>query len=82
MLFQWLSKKQPTIETSVFGAEFVAMEIGMEILRGLRYKLRMMGIPLLGPLIIYGYNMSVIHNTHRPDYTLIRKRNSIYYHAI
>jgi hypothetical protein len=38
-LVQWLSKKQPTIETSVFGAEFVAMKIGMELLRGLRYKL-------------------------------------------
>ena len=26
----WLSRKQPTIETSVFGAEFVAMKHGME----------------------------------------------------
>jgi hypothetical protein len=33
-LVQWLSKKQATIETSVFGAEFVAMKIGMESLRG------------------------------------------------
>ena len=31
----WLSKKQATSETSVFGAEFVAMKIGMETLRGL-----------------------------------------------
>ena len=38
-LVQWLSKKQATIETLVFGAEFVAMKIGMETLRGLRYKL-------------------------------------------
>jgi hypothetical protein len=35
----WLSKKQTTVETSVFGAEFVAMKQGMEALRGLRYKL-------------------------------------------
>ena len=28
-LIDWLSKKQATIETSVFGAEFVAMKIGM-----------------------------------------------------
>ena len=38
-LIQWLSKKQAAIETLVFGAEFVAMKIGMESLRGLRYKL-------------------------------------------
>ena len=32
-LVQWFSKQQATIETSVFGAEFVAMKIGMESLR-------------------------------------------------
>ncbi len=42
----WYSKKQVTIETSVFGSEFVAMKQGTEALRGLRYKLRMMGVPL------------------------------------
>ena len=31
----WLSKKQETIETSVFGAKFVAMKIEMETIRGL-----------------------------------------------
>ena len=78
----WLSKKQATIETSVFGAEFVAMKQGMETLRGLRYKLRMMGVPISGPSYIYGDNMSVIHNTQRPDSTLKKKSNAICYHAI
>lgn len=78
----WFSKKQGTIETSVFGAEFVAMKVGMEALRGLRYKLRMMGVPLSGPSYIYGDNMSVIHNTQRPESTLKKKSNSICYHAI
>jgi hypothetical protein len=48
-LIDWVSKKQATIETSVFGAEFVAMKHGIEKLRGLCYKLCMMGIPLTGP---------------------------------
>ena len=48
-LIQWLSKKQTTVETSVFGAEFVAMKTGVDILRGIRYKLRMMGVPISGP---------------------------------
>ena len=38
-LIQWLSNTQATIETLVFGTEFVAMKLGMELLRGLRYKL-------------------------------------------
>ena len=81
-LIIWSSKKQATIESSVFGAEFVAMKTGMEELRGLRYKLRMMGVPVSGPSYIYGNNMSVIYNTQRPESTLKKKHNSICYHAI
>ena len=63
----WLSKKQPTVETSVFGAEFVVMKHGIETVRGLRYKLRMMGVEVMGPTRVYGDNMSVVHNTQRPE---------------
>ena len=73
----WKSKKQPTIETSVFGAEFMAMKCGMETLHGLRYKLCMMGVPLLGLSYIYGDNMSVIHNTQCLESTLKKKSNEI-----
>jgi hypothetical protein len=46
-LINRLSQKQPTIESSVFGTEFVAMKLGVEGLWGIRYKLRMMGISML-----------------------------------
>ena len=78
----WLSKKQANIEISVFGAKFVAIKIGMETLRVLWYKLRMMGVPILVPSLIYGDNMSVIHNTQQPESTLKKKSNSICYHMI
>ena len=45
-LIDWLSKNQSTVESSVFGAEFYAMKHGIENLRGIRYKLRMMGVPI------------------------------------
>ena len=44
-LVSWTSKKQTSVETSSFFSEFVAMKQCCEYLRGLRYKLRMMGIP-------------------------------------
>ena len=81
-LIAWLSKKQPTVESSVFGAEFVAMKHGIETLRGIRYKLRMMGIPISGPSYVLGDNQSVIFNTSRPESTLKKKSNSICYHAV
>ena len=81
-LVTWQSKKQPTIETSVFGAEFVAMKNGIETVQGLRYKLRMMGVGISGPTLVYGDNMSVIHNTQCPELTLKKKSNQICYHFV
>jgi hypothetical protein len=78
----WLSKQQATIETSVFGAKFVAMKHGIEMLRGLRYKIRMIGVPLSRPTYVYGDNKSQVTNSSRPESTLKKKCNSICYHAI
>ena len=47
-LVQWFSKKQSTVGTSAFGTEFVAMNQDVDTLRGLRYKLRMMGMFISG----------------------------------
>jgi hypothetical protein len=50
----WFYKRQQTVESSVFGAEFVSMKNGIETCRGLRYKLRMMGVTLSGPTFFNG----------------------------
>jgi hypothetical protein len=56
------------------------MNQGMEALQGLRYKLRMMGVFIAGPsYILYGDNMSVIHNTECPESVLKKKLNSFCY---
>ena len=34
-MMDWVSKKQPTVETSVFGAKFVSMKFGIEKARAL-----------------------------------------------
>jgi hypothetical protein len=81
-LINWVSKKQETIETSVFGAEFVAMKHRIEKLRGLCYKLCMMGIPLNGPSFIYADNKSQVTNSTVPESILKKKCNSICYHAV
>jgi hypothetical protein len=53
----------------------------MEKLRGLRYKLRMMGMPIDEPSFIYGDNKSAITNSSRPELVLKKKCNSICYHV-
>jgi hypothetical protein len=78
----WLSKKQTSVESSTFGSEFCAMKHCCEYLRGLRYKLRMMGIPCEQPAYIQGDNQSVLYNTTIPDSTLKKKAQSIAYHFV
>ena len=58
------------------------MKKGIDVPRGLRYKLSMMGIPLSSPSYIYGDNMSVVNNSSRPESVLRKKSNSVYYHAV
>ena len=78
----WKSQKQAGCETSSFGSEFCAMKQCTEYVRGLRYKLRMMGIPCDDPTYIYGDNKSVLSNTSIPDSTLKKKSQSIAYHFV
>ena len=79
-LINWLSKRQLTVETAVFRADFFAMKHGVETLRGLWYKLCMMGVPIAVPSYVYDDNMSVIHNTSNTAYVLNKKSNIICYH--
>ncbi len=58
------------METSSFGSEFVAAWIAVELIEGLRYKLRMFGIPIEGPTNVFCDNQSVVTNTTKPESTL------------
>jgi hypothetical protein len=78
----WSSKRQNSCETSTFGSEFVAMKQATEYVRGLRYKLRMMGIKVDEPTFVFGDNKSVLCNTTSPKSTLKKKSNAIAYHFV
>jgi hypothetical protein len=81
----WFSKRQNSVETSTFGSEFCACRTKVAstaMCRGLRYKLRMVGIPLDGPGYMYSDKNSVVYNTMMPESTLKKKSNSIAYHCV
>ena len=77
-----VSKKQTSVETSSFGSEFTAMKHCTEYIRGLRYKLRMLGIPVEGPAYVFGDNKSVLYNSSIPDSILKKKSQSLSYHFV
>ena len=76
----WYSKKQNTVEASTFGSEYVAARIAIEKIKSLRYKLRMLGVPLEGPANIFADNESVVKSSMNPESTLSKKHVSIAYH--
>jgi hypothetical protein len=78
----WFSKRQNTVETSTFGSEFIAARIAVELVEGLRYKLRMFGIPIDGPTNMYIDNDSVVCNSTHPESALKKKHNAIAYHRV
>ena len=76
----WHSKRQNSVEASTFGSEFTAMKNAVEMIKALRYKLRMFGVPIEGPTNVYCDNGSVCKNGTRPESTLTKRHHSIAYH--
>jgi hypothetical protein len=76
----WYSKRQNTVETSTFGSEYVAMKQCVDLIEGLRYKLRMLGVPVEGPTNVFCDNEGVVLNSTAPESPLKKKHNAIAYH--
>ena len=76
----WFSKRQNTVESSTFGSEYVALRIAIEKIISLRYKLRMMGVPIDGSTNVFVDNESVVRSSMNPEASLKKKHVSIAYH--
>jgi hypothetical protein len=79
---QWYCKRQNTIESSTYGSELVVGRIACELSMAMRYKLKMMGIPIDGPTLMKGDNMSVIIKGTIFFSNSKKKCNSIVYHKV
>jgi hypothetical protein len=75
-------KRQNMVESSTYGSELVAARIAVDLIVEMRYKLRMLGVPIEERSILYGDNMSVVLNTTLPSSALKKKHNAIAYHRV
>ncbi len=75
------SKRQNSVECSTYGSELCAMRQAIELIKSLRYKLRMFGIPIDGPADVFCDNESVFKNVSIPNSILSKKQHSISYRA-
>ena len=77
----WFSKRQNSVQTSTFGAEFTALKQAVELVQALRYKLRMFGVPIEESTNIFCDNEAVYKNATIPESVLNKKHHSVAYHA-
>jgi len=71
-LVRWYCKRQHTVKTSTFGSELTALKVAFEITIEMRYKLRMMGVDVKGPTIMFGDNLPEV-NMGKADLRLKKK---------
>jgi hypothetical protein len=81
-VIKYYSKRQNTVETSSYGSELVAMRIALEGILEIRYKLRMMGLPIEPTSTILCDNQAVIYNTQFPTSSLKKKHNAVAFHKL
>ena len=79
---RWYCKQQNTVESSTYGAEFVAGRIATEMAIELRYTFRMLGVPIDGPVLLLGDNRGMIQNASMMSSQLKKKHNAIAYHRV
>ena len=78
----YCAKRHNIVETFTFGPEFMDTKLACKYIRGLRYKLRMAGIPFSDTCFVYGDNKLVLYNTTLPESNLKKKINSIAYPSV
>ena len=57
------------------------MRLSIEMIEGLRYKLRMMGVPLTEECSVFCDNLAVVTNS-RPESSLKKKHAAINFHRV
>jgi hypothetical protein len=74
------SKRQGSVETSTYGAEFCAMRTAAEETIAVRYMLRCLGVKVTRASYVFGDNLGVIQNCTIKESLLKKKHVAIAYH--
>jgi hypothetical protein len=81
-VIDWYSKKQATVETATYGAEFVAARTAMEQIIDLRIELRYLGVEVKGSTMMFGDNESVVNSSSVPQARLHKRHGALSFHRV
>ena len=78
----WYSRKQATVETAIYGSEFVAAKTATEQIMDIRQTLRYLGAPIGSKSFLLGDNRSVVTSATLPQSTLTKHHNILAIHRV
>ena len=78
----WKAKRQGAIQSSTYGAEFLAGRSAVEEASAIRYVLRSLGVPVNGATPIYGDCKGMIQSSSIPEGRLKKKHVAISFHTV
>ena len=78
--FDWYTRTQSVVNTATFGAEATAARTAIEQMRSRKMTLMYLGVPIVGPSILFGDNESVVNTTSRPHGKLHKRHLMLSYH--
>jgi hypothetical protein len=76
------SRRQSTVETATYASEFIAGRAALDESIAIRYKLRMLGAPLDGPIWMFGDNKSMINSAAEPAGRLTKRHLILSWHRL
>ena len=81
-LIIWYIKKQNTVESNKFISEILSMQTRMDPNKDLRYTIRMMGISIDGPTLVFCDKKLVVTSTFVLTSTFLKKHLGICDHMV
>ena len=78
----WTRKRQGTIKSSSYSTKFCAGRLACEESIAIRYILRSLGVPMLGPTRLCGDNLGMIISSTNTESELKKKHVAISFHKL
>jgi len=78
----WFCKKQNTVESATYGAEGTAARTAIEQMRANKLTFMYLGVPVIGPSVLFGDNQSVVDSSTIPHSKLSKRHLMLSYHYV
>jgi hypothetical protein len=80
--YDWFSKLQSVVNTATYGSESTAARTAIEQMRTNKMTLQYLGVPIVGPSILFGDNKTVVDSSSLPQSKLHKRHLMLSYHYV